>query len=47
MNKWFIILFVLVCIGLMYGRFEGLTKLQKTQAQAVGQGERKLGTSGK
>ena len=27
MNKWFIILFVLVCIGLMYGRFEGLTKL--------------------
>ena len=27
MNKWFIILFVLVCIGLMYGKFEGLTKL--------------------
>ena len=27
MYKWFIILFVLVCIGLMYGRFEGLTKL--------------------
>ncbi len=27
MNKWFIILFVLVCIGLMYGRFEGLIKL--------------------
>ena len=27
MNKWLVILFVLVCIGLMYGRFDGLTKL--------------------
>ena len=27
LNKWVIIIFVLVCIGLMYGRFDGLKNL--------------------